>query len=537
MRGFTYPFGMAAMYGPIVNSSWRDHMFEKKSGSVGKRIREVSTARSLVNDETSVEQQVSHIPVPKAHHLYDPFPNSIVVGVPFASIAVVDMLRPYICTRATFNGDDRDEAPRCHRDTRKSIIGNVELWALDRHSGSGILWMTGPAGMGKSAIARKICEDLNKLDPRTLIGSFFFSKEGGDRNSLRALVPTLAYRLAVAVAEAGEFIRQALASDPFIFDRTIETQWDTLIIRPLQNLLYTSSSNRSLIVIDGLDECESPSEQSRLLHLLAKFGEYSLYQRVALLVTGRRDEHIQSELDALIRIYPRLFRLPPVVLCETEESREDMRLILSTSLNGIRRRRSPIMGDRQWPPEGAIGLIVNRAQGQFIYVCTIIRWLSDHDGNPVERLQAILKTYSNHQAFSPSLDLLSPLDSLYTLILESACSQDGEGLILPCLFLATSREWHLSCLACPIMLGQLFHKNSRTICLVLEPLHSVLQVPDDEASIIQIYDQTYLEYLLDQSRSGIYYARNQKVLRQLLTQSFQLDYKQLGFVSRFSTCD
>ncbi|KAF8649172.1 hypothetical protein AX16_005970 [Volvariella volvacea WC 439] len=151
-----------------------------------------------------------------------------------ASTSIFEALRPYICIRATFDGDDRDDAPKCHPETRKSIIGDIESWPANIDEESGILWMRGPVGTGKSAIARKVCEDLNRRDPRLIAGSFFFWRNDSDRNSLKNFIATIAYRLSIIFPQVGDLIRLALANDPFAMDRSLEVQWDTLIIKPLR---------------------------------------------------------------------------------------------------------------------------------------------------------------------------------------------------------------------------------------------------------------------------------------------------------------
>ncbi|KAF8649176.1 hypothetical protein AX16_005974 [Volvariella volvacea WC 439] len=397
--------------------------------------------------------------------------------------SALELLRPYICSRAVFNGDDRDDTPKCHPETRKSITRDIEPWAVSVESETGILWLKGSVGTGKSAIARKVCEDLDKQDPRLLIGSFFFWRNDSSRNSLRAFVATIAYRISVVFPEACELIRRILANDPSILNHSLELQWDALIIQPLRQLhLNSDFTQRSLIVIDGLDECEPYSHQLRLLGLLCTLRQSEFHTRTAVLIASRPESHIQSEFDVLTRDHPSLFRLPYLTLSETAESRDDMRLILTTSFNDIYQRRRQIIGNNQWPPEGVVDRIINSAGGQFTYVLTIVRWLSDKDGHPVKRLEDIFRPYDDQRARA-----FAPLDHLYGLILETACSAEAGDLVLPCLFLLSAAETgesffcleeeHL-CLSST--LSRYFRKDCGYIRLILQPLHSILRMPDDD---------------------------------------------------------
>ncbi|KAF9441485.1 hypothetical protein P691DRAFT_683745, partial [Macrolepiota fuliginosa MF-IS2] len=56
---------------------------------------------------------------------------------------------PYIIPGAEYNSAARDPPPRCHPDTRTQI--RAELYKRFNDS-TRIVWMHGPAGVGKSAI-------------------------------------------------------------------------------------------------------------------------------------------------------------------------------------------------------------------------------------------------------------------------------------------------------------------------------------------------------------------------------------------------
>ncbi|KAF8654801.1 hypothetical protein AX16_003370 [Volvariella volvacea WC 439] len=427
-----------------------------------------------------------------------------------------------------FNGDDRDDAPKCHPETRKSIVGDIEPWAIGMDLETGILWLKGPVGTGKSAIARKVCEDLHKQNPRSLVGSFFFWRNDGNRNSLKAFVPTIAYRLSIVVPKIGELIRTALVNDPSILNHALEEQWDALIIKPLlETLPKIDFAQRSLIVVDSLDECEPHPSQLRLLRLLPTLEQHGLHHKIAVLIASRPGSRIQSEFDILTLARPSLFRLPHLMLSETGESREDMRLILTTSFSDIHRRRRQIIGDCQWSPDGTIDRIIDVANGQFIYVLTIVRWLSDEDGHPVHRLEAIFRAYDDQRARA-----FAPLDHLYTLISEAARKKEAGELVLPCLSLYTfsgrrpGEFWHQGS---PITLSQILQKDYGYIRLILQPLHSVLSVPDQDSASIEIYHRSFSEYLHDQSRSNMHWVGEPKVVSLLLARTLALDYKHFGF--------
>ncbi|KAF8638198.1 hypothetical protein AX16_010544 [Volvariella volvacea WC 439] len=195
------------------------------------------------------------------------------------------------------------------------------------------------------------------------------------------------------------------------------------------------------------------------------------------------------------------------MLSDMEESREDMRLILALGFNSIYQSRRALIRSCQWPSEGTVGHIVMLAQGQFIYVLTILQWLDDDDGDPVERLVNIFKTSSDSRARA-----FAPLDRLYDLILTNACSKEASNLVLPRLLLIAGPRpvHHLS------FLGDLLGKGRNHLQIVLQPLHSIIRVPDDECDDIESYHTSFIEYLHDASRSGSYFIFDPKITNFLL---------------------
>ncbi|THU75293.1 hypothetical protein K435DRAFT_618659, partial [Dendrothele bispora CBS 962.96] len=58
---------------------------------------------------------------------------------------------------ALFDSAENEGAAKCLPDTREDILGKIAEWAQDT-SGEVICWVHGPAGPGKSAIARSIAD-------------------------------------------------------------------------------------------------------------------------------------------------------------------------------------------------------------------------------------------------------------------------------------------------------------------------------------------------------------------------------------------
>ncbi|KAF9450453.1 hypothetical protein P691DRAFT_758126 [Macrolepiota fuliginosa MF-IS2] len=72
----------------------------------------------------------------------------------------------------------RDPPPSCHPDTRDDDIATITSWGLgaSQHA-EGILWIYGPAGVGKSAVVQTCAERL--AEKNKLGSALFFSRSVG----------------------------------------------------------------------------------------------------------------------------------------------------------------------------------------------------------------------------------------------------------------------------------------------------------------------------------------------------------------------
>ncbi|KAM6499130.1 hypothetical protein JOM56_004638, partial [Amanita muscaria] len=117
----------------------------------------------------------------------------------------------------------------CHPGTHKSVLHQICNWADDPTRPEHILWLHGPAGVGKSAIAQTI----SYFYGRDKVGAtFFFFRSDPIRNDGNRLFPTLAWQLASSVPIAKDLIVASLEEYPDLPRKTVEIQFDQLIAQP-----------------------------------------------------------------------------------------------------------------------------------------------------------------------------------------------------------------------------------------------------------------------------------------------------------------
>ncbi|KAF9001331.1 hypothetical protein BDQ17DRAFT_1542852 [Cyathus striatus] len=322
----------------------------------------------------------------------------------------------FVAKGATHDSNSQYEAPKCHEDTRTQLLSDIHDWIKEPEKETGILLLHGPAGAGKSCIARSTCE---KADKTGLIGaSFFFWRGANDRNNAQKLFTTIAYQLATKSDEVAKYIAAAIEHDPrLLHDAPLEHQFQKLIYEPCC-LIPPERLQISVIVIDGLDECIDPIVQVSILQIIAKAVRYNGFP-LGFFITSRPELHLQEVFDTKELIFATklisLDRVPGVS--------QDIQTVLESGFTRILNDRKFRMAlksvPRPWPSPEKIKDLVNCSSGQFIYAATVMRFISSPDHNPNAQLEIVLGIKKSGKT-SP----LEDLDLLYTEILSRA--QDTE---------------------------------------------------------------------------------------------------------------
>lgn len=127
-----------------------------------------------------------------------------------------------------------------------------------------LLWLKGPAGVGKSAIAQTCAEKLRE----TLGAAFFFSRPNS-RNDANRLFTSIAYQLATNHEQYRITLDTLLLNDPSLVTKAIPQQFQHLIVTPLQEVAAQGCAfERKVIIIDGLDECQGSDFQRDIVTII-----------------------------------------------------------------------------------------------------------------------------------------------------------------------------------------------------------------------------------------------------------------------------
>ncbi|KAF8168908.1 hypothetical protein BJ912DRAFT_888747, partial [Pholiota molesta] len=322
------------------------------------------------------------------------------------------LLEKRVATSAFHSSIHRVDPPRCHPETRVAIQKQIYDWILMDFlvRQMWIMWMHGAAGGGKSAIMQSVAELCEKA--QIPLASFFFYRTDPTRNSMAPFIATLVYQLIQKIPEAQvqDEIYAIIENNPLIFEESLESQLQKLIIQPLLRL-QAHFKCYFIVMIDGLDECLERAHQVELVELLGTIVR-SRATPVIFLVASRREPQIEA---AFVRKeVSDLVLTLPLDNSDIEQASDDIRRFLVDKFRDINethllKRYLPI----DWPPVSSVEEIVSKSSGQFIFASIIIKYLSSPRANPALRLEVIrgirLRDPSSQNPFAH-------LDALYEYI-------------------------------------------------------------------------------------------------------------------------
>ncbi|KAJ6568930.1 hypothetical protein B0H19DRAFT_989334 [Mycena capillaripes] len=265
----------------------------------------------------------------------------------------ISVLQRNISGDALHNSEQRFPPPQCHPDTRVAVQETIQRWATETdYQAPSFMWLYGPPGTGKSAVAQSMAEIW--ASENRLAGSFFFAR-GSAGSAGKHLFSTITYQLALHIPELRESIGLAVENDPAICEKVLEEQFLTLIATPMSNLEGGPSREFNLVIIDGLDECNSTLTQSRIIKIIFRaLVENNL--AIKFLICSRPEPHIRETFDSL----PEDVHFRTLVLDETFDPGRDILHYLRQRFSEIRRKHLPYH-DASWPSDEVLERLVHSA--------------------------------------------------------------------------------------------------------------------------------------------------------------------------------
>ncbi|KAF8806742.1 hypothetical protein BYT27DRAFT_7100444 [Phlegmacium glaucopus] len=411
----------------------------------------------------------------------------------------MELLSSSISPGAFHNSSERYDPPKCHPSTRVAVLQHIMAWINDLQKLFFFMWLYGPAGAGKSAIAQSIAELC--YDAKILAASFFFSRTAVGRNDESRLIPTLVYQLCLSMPAIRKYVEDTIERDPLVLSRSLEAQIRSLVAEPIRRALLDEKDAMSLrsgpkvIIIDGLDECGTAKSQRYVLSILA-IAVQQIPLPISFLVTSRPEQIIQDAfnmepLDSMTR---------KLALDDSFDPDKDIKLFFQLKFDAIKRNH-PLRNllHPRWPSDSQLTRLVQKSSGQFIYASTVLKYLDSPHRRPTDALDIIFGL-SNPGVDTP----FAELDALYTHIFSNVKNID-KALEILSLLLLKQTEMPLT----PRLLENLFFLRYGDLYIIFSDLQSIMDVPapgtDRDSSEIRIYHASLGDFLLDKLRSAKLY--------------------------------
>ncbi|KAH7335857.1 WD40-repeat-containing domain protein [Rhizoctonia solani] len=364
----------------------------------------------------------------------------------------------------------------CTKNTREAVLGDLNQWSEDPN-GKRIYWMNGMAGTGKTTIA---CSLAQALEARgQLGGSFFCSRASPECRDANRIVPTIAYQLARFSTPFRAALFNVLECDPDLGSRNITSQFEGLLKGPL-----TESGDRlpgnTVVILDALDECDSPSAVRLVLEVLLKFTSGL---PIKFFVTSRPDPRIYDKMSHNAHSQGMMH------LHEIEHSivQADIERYLKAELSHLA------------PKEAQILQLSHLAGNLFIYAATAVRYIQPDDVfvDSEDRLDNVLSSQLK------STKKLADIDNLYSTILSAALKNEklepDEARRMQLVL------WTTICLREPVDMDTLTALvgmgEKKHIVAALKPLRSVLHVSESSGMVSTLH-ASFSDYILSWGRAN-----------------------------------
>jgi hypothetical protein len=305
---------------------------------------------------------------------------------------------------------------KCHEATRVSALEQLDSWIHDLSIGKSnrCWWMTGIAGVGKTAIAMSTVQCLLDRQPLSsgqsnrvlsmecapiLYGQYFCNVKL-DTSNHHCLFPTLAFQIAETSPAAAHIIDDALNKQASLGDEFSLQQAKEIFLKPLCHLAKASPGITLVIVIDGVDEFEPSSIYREVTSVLSRVAA-ELSTNARLLMLSRPEDQITKHISSHITRHD----------LATEKSFQDVREHLCRKLKEL---EVDLDG---FPSTEQVDALAKAAAGHFGWANQALNWLS-------RELELISDDMLDSRIKVISREAGGNLDKLYEFILSRSLPEE-----------------------------------------------------------------------------------------------------------------
>ncbi|KIL61834.1 hypothetical protein M378DRAFT_82103, partial [Amanita muscaria Koide BX008] len=403
-------------------------------------------------------------------------------------------------------GAGMDTTKACLDGTRGEILKEIIEWVDNPDANApSILWLSGVAGTGKSAIAHTVARWMKDCGS---LGSCFCFKKGDDKRSFE-LFSTIARDLVSHDFELKQILANVVAGDPSLCTtEDVTQQWQKLILQPLLAVSYRMIG-RLVIVVDALDEIAGDKSGKHILSVLAKEAA-RLPANIRILLTSRPHPDIDRAFQGAKHVKHKSMDEIP-----SDSTERDIRSYLSVQLSDA--------ADKFTDEE--VVRLAKRADGLFEWArlaCNYIK-LNEAGVSQKERFNDLM---SREQREGTDL-----LDDMYSVILREIMGTTPKELALN-RFRSVMRHVLFTREPLPLDSFVIMHRAVQTDYdaeLILRPMASLLSGISDRSTPIRPLHSSFHDYLTDQNRSELFFVHGGNADLSLAQASLRIMKQELRF--------
>ncbi|KAF5348884.1 hypothetical protein D9756_009791 [Leucocoprinus leucothites] len=429
--------------------------------------------------------------LPQHFRAHGMFPNAhdFVFNYPqfngFSSGSGLERLLKYSMPGAFHDSGVRYPPPKCHLGTRNDYIDLITNWALgtsDRKEP--ILWMHGPFGVGKSAVAQSCAEALEPLNK--LAATLFFSRSDSDRDDPQRVFTSIAYQIATICPSFGEIVSRRMIEHPALTTKSLSKQFEELLVQPLSQVdVARSALAECIVIIDGLDECRGTEGQCEIIKIIAASAHKCTTPFRWFITSRPEDPIIRTMNSATVSPVRSRIELPVSRAIDHE-----ILVYLTEEFKVIREDHGL---PESWPSEVAVALLVERGAGLWICVSTIVRFIKDENSlGPKDQMCIVLEFAKEVSAQVGPDNPLAEMDFFYTLIVQR----------VPLKIRTTVRKILLVCSTWtnfPHPVASALYLSAEQLRHACASIQSVmeLQSSDPTIKLMKFYHVSFLDFMKD----------------------------------------
>jgi len=263
-----------------------------------------------------------------------------------------------------------------------------------------------------------------------------------------------------------------------------------------------------VIVVDALDECDNKDLTAQFIEMIIDACQGGGCFPFRIFFTSRVEEHIRDKFES-----PHAKKAIRCLDLLDFDAHIDIRTFFQARFIHIHTTNRFMRGvPEPWPSDKDLDVLVEKANGSFIFASTLIKFFED-DEFPPTILQRVLKADVG-------------LDLLYTQVLSAAPRNDNFDRLVGTVILLTRP---LSVTA----LGHLLQLENHIMLRVLLRIQSIVLIPADDHQPIQLFHTSFRDFMTAKSRSDNYFvdppARNLSIatdcLKVIIAGSEELIFK------------